>query len=92
MVVHVHGWLTPRSIFEENNKVLFEVAELDGCATCQSRIEHVQRTLAAKNLPANFRVMPSAYSAHCFYVILDLPPEGVDVKSHVGQLLNLTIS
>lgn len=92
MRVRVNGWLTPRSIQEEDGKVLFEVAEDDGCATCQRRIEHVRQALAGKGITANFRTMPSAYSAHCLYVVLDSPPEEVDVRSHVGQLLNLTIS
>ena len=94
MRVRVRGWATPRSILEEDGKVLFEVAEPDGCFTCLSRIEHVRRVLAGKNIPVNFRTMPSDYSgaAGCLYVVLDSPQEGADIKSHVGQLLNLHIS
>lgn len=92
MEVYVRGWSTPRSILEKDGKILFEVAEPDGCYTCQRRIDYVQRTLAAKNIAAEFRTMPSYYGKHCLYVILDTPLQGVDVKDHVGQLLNLSIS
>lgn len=90
--VRVAGWLTPRSIFEEGGKILFEVAETDGCPTCMARIEHVERTLARKNISAEFRTKPSDYGPRCLYVVLDPPAQGVDVKQHVGSLLNLSLS
>ena len=91
MQVRIEGWSTPRSILEKDNKVLFEVAETDGCSTCRSRIAHIDRVIAAKKIPVNFRLMPSNYGP-CIYVELDAPPEGVDVKTYVGQLLDLRIS
>ena len=91
MQVRVQGWATPRSILEENGNILFEVAEADGCPTCQRRIAHVRRTLAAKNISADFRAMSSAYSDRCLYVVLGAPPQGVDVKDYVGQILDLSI-
>lgn len=90
--VRVHGWSTPRTIREENGKVLFEVAEADGCWTCLMRIERVYNTLRRKKIAAEFRTMPSAYGERCQYVVLDAPPQGVDIKHHVGQLLDLQIS
>lgn len=90
--VRVRGWGTPRSILEKDGKILFEVAEADGCSTCRGRIAYVRETLAAKNIAAGFRTAPSYYGERCLYVVLDTPPQGVDVKSHVGQLLNLSIS
>ena len=91
MQVRVKGWGTPRSILEKENRVFFEIAETDGCPTCQSRIMHVDRVLKAKSIPADFRLMPSSYGP-CLYVVLDSPLQGVDVKSYVGQLLDLAIS
>lgn len=89
-VVRVAGWATPRSIIEEDDKLLFEVAEDDGCLACQSRIAHVRRTLSRKNITVEFRVMPSAYSARCLYVVLDPPSEGADIKQYVASLLDLS--
>ena len=91
MQVRVSGWATPRSIREENGRVLFEVAETDGCHICESRIEHVRRTLTGQNIAVSFRTMPSVYGPNCLYVVLDAPPQGVDVRDHVGRLLNLSI-
>lgn len=91
MQVRVQGWSTPRSILERDGNILFEVAEDDGCSTCWSRIQHVRRTLTARNIAVSFRTMPSVYSDRCLYVVLDAPPQGADVKDYVGQLLNLNI-
>ena len=92
MEVRVSGWSTPRTILEKDGKVLFEVAEADGCFTCLGRIVHIKETLAAKNLAAEFRTMPSYYSERCLYVVLDAAPQGVDVKRYVEQTLGLRIS
>ena len=88
--VHVSGWSTSRQIIEENGKILFEVAEADGCPACRSRIEHVKLALTQKNISAEFQSKQSLYG-RCLYVVLDPPAEGVDIKNHVGRLLNLVI-
>jgi hypothetical protein len=90
--VRVAGWLTPRTIREENGKILFEVAEGDGCPTCAMRIRHVERVLVSKKISAEFRTKPSAYGPRCLYVVLDPPAQGVDIKQHVGSLLDLSLS
>ena len=90
MQVRVAGWSTPRSIIVEGYRVLFEVAEADGCSACLSRIAHVRRTLAAKNVAVEFREVRTGYG-NTLYVVLDPPAAGVDLRDHVGQLLNLSL-
>ncbi len=90
MIVEIYGWQTPREIIEEDGKILFEVASVDGCSICQRRIRHVTEELQAKNLPVEFRTRQSFYGPS-LYVVLDLPPEGVDPKMYVGDMLGIGI-
>lgn len=91
MQVRVAGWSTPRSIIVEGDYVLFEVAEADGCSACLSRIAHVRRTLTAKNIAVDLREVRTGYG-NTLYVVLGPPAAGVDLRDHVGQLLNLSLS
>jgi hypothetical protein len=92
MYTRVEGWSTGRQILERDGKVLFEVAELNCCSTCLSRIADVKRVLRAKSLPVEFVSMPSRYDRHCQYVVLNPPRNGEDLRAYVGSVLNLNIS
>jgi len=88
--VRIKGWSTSREVFEENGKILFEIAETDGCPTCQRRIDHVRRTLARKNIQAKFLIKKSRWG-DCLYVALDKPQKGKHVKKYVRETLDIPI-
>lgn len=52
--VSLSGWQTGREILEYNGRLYFEVAEQGHCSICQSRIDHVKRQVAHKQLQVTY--------------------------------------
>lgn len=72
--VLVDGWQTPRQILICNNPsgsgILFEIAEADGCSTCQQRIREAEWVLDRNGYRdfCEWVTAPSAYRDECLYL------------------------
>lgn len=88
MRVSVGGWSNSREVRVEGGKVQFEVGmDHNHCPTCASRVRHVTNALVRKDLPHRF--IGGCGSA--LYVELDGPPQGVDLRDHLGCALDITV-
>ncbi len=89
--VHIRGWRNDRVLKFDSSFAYLELslARCQHCATCSSRIAHVERTLIGK--PHDM-----IFADNCLFVQLplpaDLPRTLAAVRSYVADQLSLAIS
>lgn len=88
MYLSVAGWSNSREVRVEGGKVQFEVGmDHNHCPTCASRVRHVTNALVRKDIPHRF----FGGGGSALYVELDGPPQGVDLRTHIGRALNIAV-
>ncbi|HEY9585241.1 MAG TPA: hypothetical protein VJJ02_01450 [Candidatus Paceibacterota bacterium] len=88
MRIRVDGWSNSREVLVRDGKVHFEVGmDHNHCATCASRIRHIERALSAKDTLHRFE----GGGGSSLFVVLDAPPKGVELTGYLERALDITV-
>ena len=86
--VRVDGWSNARTIIETGNKVQMEIALSITLFDLFRQVRHVTRKLAERNVQYSWAYPEGSKS----FIEVDHPGDGVCVKKHLSNLLDLSIS
>lgn len=90
--VRIADWSNPRHVRHDEERILVEVLWKGcDCSTCRSRLRCVEQKLDSKGLMVDFQTLPSPRGLESIYVALDAPENGVDIKEHIAQTLDLRV-
>lgn len=88
-LVKVGSWSNPRMLIDDGNFLHLQLAKGTClCATCLSRIEHVERTLSEKEV--SYAIVQNLLGD--VFALLPLPENGKAKCEHIANLIGLEVA
>jgi len=87
--VRVSNWDNPRTLIEDGNTVMLEIALAhDHCPTCSDRVRYVNSKLSQRNIQFSW-VYPEGSKS---FIALTHPGKGNSITSYLASVLDLTVN